>query len=402
MFKALLIDDSKPIHTTIAKMIGDDYELSFANNGKKGIKQAYENRPDLILLDVEMPGLNGYETCEIIRDIPELKNTPIIILSSKSSLRERMMGYSSGADDYLTKPCDRDELKAKISILLNRQSQINDLEGKYNQYKDTALTAMSNLSEMGRVLQFCEQCLQVSNRPDLAKKVFSVTDSLGLKCCLFFSNDEEFYSSTGVVSPLEKEIITMLHSEKRLIDFDARTQVNFPSVSLLVKNMPLSDHDTYGRWRDLLPIMMQAVEAKLESLNVEDALMKSANALSYAFGDVRTTMDKLMDSQQQNQEKGAQIMRSLLEAMDARLPSMGLEDDQEKFLTDLVDKAVQDTIQVVDAGKEMADAVNHVNLMFGRLVEEQVKLTQKMQQHLPETEDNSDDDQDLDMDVELF
>ncbi|MEM7262079.1 MAG: response regulator, partial [Planctomycetota bacterium] len=75
-------------------------------------------RPDLILLDIMMPGMTGYEVCKRIRRTPQLKHTKIIMISAKAMIQERLAGYEAGADDYLTKPFDHDELLAKIQVHL--------------------------------------------------------------------------------------------------------------------------------------------------------------------------------------------------------------------------------------------------------------------------------------------
>ncbi|MDQ7049211.1 MAG: response regulator [Enterobacterales bacterium] len=98
----LAIDDDKFIHKMIARALdSEDVAIRFAVNGEAGIKMATESIPEIILLDVEMPGINGYETCERLRALDVTRNVPIVFLSSRSSLRERMQGYEAGGDDYL-------------------------------------------------------------------------------------------------------------------------------------------------------------------------------------------------------------------------------------------------------------------------------------------------------------
>ena len=115
--KVLIIDDDSVSRLSIARMLEDSHAISVAPDGRDGLLKAAEWQPDAILLDVEMPGKNGYEVCDILKRMPETSNIPVLFLSGRSSLRERLQGYEAGGDDYLVKPCEADELKAKLTRL---------------------------------------------------------------------------------------------------------------------------------------------------------------------------------------------------------------------------------------------------------------------------------------------
>ncbi|NIR93339.1 MAG: response regulator transcription factor, partial [Gammaproteobacteria bacterium] len=78
-----------------------------------------QQQPDIILLDIMLPGIDGYEVCKNIKADGEFHNTPIVMLSAKTSLDDRLKGYEVGADDYFTKPFDHDELVAKLDKLIS-------------------------------------------------------------------------------------------------------------------------------------------------------------------------------------------------------------------------------------------------------------------------------------------
>jgi len=114
--RILVVDDDFMNREIIAELIADDYDLAFAENGLEAIEVAEQFRPALVLLDIMMPGLNGYETCERLK-----KNHPftkVILVSAKALASERLRGYDVGADDYVTKPFDPPEFQAKIRVFL--------------------------------------------------------------------------------------------------------------------------------------------------------------------------------------------------------------------------------------------------------------------------------------------
>lgn len=101
----LAIDDDKFVQKLIVKALqSSELSVRTADDGELGIAAAIQQVPSIILLDVEMPGINGYEVCDRLRNLEATKNVPIVFLSSHSSLRERLQGYEVGADDYLINP----------------------------------------------------------------------------------------------------------------------------------------------------------------------------------------------------------------------------------------------------------------------------------------------------------
>ncbi len=119
----ILVVDDNPTNIKIAKvMLGEIYHLATAVTGEEALRIATEFRPDIILLDIMMPGIDGYEVCRRIRDDPTLCHTKVIMVSAKAMVSERLEGYQVGADDYITKPYEEDELLAKVRVYLRLKS----------------------------------------------------------------------------------------------------------------------------------------------------------------------------------------------------------------------------------------------------------------------------------------
>jgi len=116
--KLLLVDDDYVNLGILEELFEDNYELLSVNSGEKAIQVLDSYCPDLILLDIMMPNMNGYEVCKMIRENKKHKFIKIILVSGKSSIEERMEGYRSGADDYVTKPFELDELEAKVAVFI--------------------------------------------------------------------------------------------------------------------------------------------------------------------------------------------------------------------------------------------------------------------------------------------
>ena len=122
--KILIIDDDVETLKLVGLMLQkQSYQIVAANNGPQGLEQAEKENPDLILLDVMMPGMDGYEVAKRLRANPLTANTPILMFTAKTQLDDKVSGFEAGADDYLTKPTHPSELNAHVKALLARTSK---------------------------------------------------------------------------------------------------------------------------------------------------------------------------------------------------------------------------------------------------------------------------------------
>jgi len=128
--KVLVIDDDSGLLTLLRLGLErEKFQVVTANSGKEGLRKAYEARPDVIILDIAMPEMDGWLTCQRLRNMCD---TPIIMLTARTDRADVLKGLSLGADDYLTKPCSFDELKARIHTVLRRAQA-----GSRDKWRDT-------------------------------------------------------------------------------------------------------------------------------------------------------------------------------------------------------------------------------------------------------------------------
>ncbi len=120
-FRILLVDDDPDILEFLSyNLIKEGYKVFTEDNGNKAVQSAKKNKPHLILLDVMMPEIDGIETCEEIRKIPELKDVIIAFLTARGEDYSQIAGFEAGADDYITKPIKPKVLISRIKALLKR------------------------------------------------------------------------------------------------------------------------------------------------------------------------------------------------------------------------------------------------------------------------------------------
>ncbi len=118
--RILIVDDERPIRRFLSASLGEQYEITEAANGEDAIRAAVSERPDLIILDLGLPDIDGVE---VTRRLREWTQTPIIIVSVREQESDKVAALDAGADDYLTKPFGAGELMARIRVALRRSSQ---------------------------------------------------------------------------------------------------------------------------------------------------------------------------------------------------------------------------------------------------------------------------------------
>jgi pilus assembly protein CpaE len=122
--KILIIDDDLDTLRLVGLMLQrQGYQISAATNGQQGLDKAFEEDPDMILLDIMMPDMDGYEVTRRLRQNPSTMETPILMFTAKTQLDDKVIGFEVGANDYLTKPTHPSELQARVKALLARASE---------------------------------------------------------------------------------------------------------------------------------------------------------------------------------------------------------------------------------------------------------------------------------------
>jgi YesN/AraC family two-component response regulator len=120
----LIVEDNDELRTFIRESLSDEYRIIEAENGTEGVENAISSVPDLVISDIMMPGMDGIELCGKLKSDERTSHVPVILLTAKSTLSDKIEGLGEGADDYISKPFDMTELKARIRNLLEQRDKL--------------------------------------------------------------------------------------------------------------------------------------------------------------------------------------------------------------------------------------------------------------------------------------
>jgi signal transduction histidine kinase/ligand-binding sensor domain-containing protein/DNA-binding response OmpR family regulator len=151
----LLVDDDDHMRSYLEEIFSTNYTVYQAENGEEGLHLAYQYRPDIIISDVKMPGISGIDFCRSVKEEPSLSHIPVILLTAESSMEKKLEGVEGGADDYITKPFEKELLEAKVANLLKSRSNLQH-------YFYNEITLQENPLKISEdYKQFLDKCIAI-------------------------------------------------------------------------------------------------------------------------------------------------------------------------------------------------------------------------------------------------
>lgn len=265
----------------VADAIGELFRLegyevqhfaAMPGRGLDDIQAACPTMPYAVLMDTRLPGLNGYDICAILRDQWLSPEVPVLFLSGYMQQEDIMRAYSVGADDYLTKPINLDELMIKIDQARSSREQRTKLDEELSSTRQLVFDAMSNSAELGELLRYHEQALLADTPQALAELTLEVVNQFGVKASLILAPPMNTYiSDDHQERPLEIELLRAINQSdaQRIVSHGQRCFFNYPHFSALIRNMPIHDESRFGVLKDQFCLLFNAMDSRVKALLTE-------------------------------------------------------------------------------------------------------------------------------------
>ena len=363
--KILIIDDDPVLiemHSALLEL--NDYSVITADDGEKGlaILNSYPDEIGAVISDINMPNMDGYTFCKQAKQGDKTKDIPVIFVSALTNLDEKMKGYEVGADDYITKPVNESELCKKIRTLFEMREQQAKLSEQITETNNIAMQAMTFSSELVQVIEFYKQIFNANNYTEAEKCFFDILSSFSLVSILQIITPGKTITSSasGIVSPLETSVIELARDKGRFIDFGARTIVNYSTFSVLIKNMPLTDSDKYGRIKDILGMLGNGFDARIQQLNIASVSDKNNSVFISIRNFINTIESSLSDLQKDN----ISAIEDMNEQIHEVIMVLGLTEDQETNIQKITSTCLERSNTAFYKGLSIDEDLNNIYQQF--------------------------------------
>jgi len=360
--KILVVDDNLFMREMLEGALSENYQIIIAENGADALMLAQAECPALILLDVEMPGMDGYETCRQLKQEDATSAIPVIFVSALDQIEERLKGYEVGGDDYVVKPFNQHELKAKITHLLGMISERTQLKGMVSYATNTAMTAMTSMSEMGALLESLKKFNASIDERALGEAVLSGISLYGLSGVVQVRTPEKTLSlsAQGEASPLEVSVIEHMAGMDRIVQFRNRMSIHYPHVAMLVNNMPVEDPDRCGRLRDHLAMLVEGAEMRASGIVAENESRRRGVAIERMIDRVTGALNEIDSTQRQNRMEIRLAFSALTDQMEKALLRVALTREQEEFLSSIVSNGIEEIIGVQSTETDLQNKLTSI------------------------------------------
>lgn len=256
-----------------------EYDVKQICSGEDALKIAQQFTPDIILLDTDLPGIDGYQICKALKHNAGTCDIPVIMLSNYHNSEDRLKAYSVGAIDYMSKPFNHAEVLIKVKNYANNRQKQNTHGSDFKQ-SDAKLDRQAEKTDIKTVSHFLQNNLHCHDMDNMYELFFETMQKLGLSCVLQIRNNHEklIRSDTDVVNCIEQEILEMSGGMERVLIFGKdRAVFNRKYANLLVRNI--------GSKTNLITQLMNGLDAGIKAIISK-----------------RKLLTKIYDVEDQNQE----------------------------------------------------------------------------------------------------
>jgi len=359
----LIVDDDPELLEFLSVVLSAaDFTSLKAKSGKEALSILEKNEGNIqaILSDVNMPDIDGYELCKTIRADQRFQSLPFIFISAHTDLDEKLTGYSAGADDYIAKPIlEPQELITKTRYCIENKLQHITLSKQLSESFQTTMQAMTYSSHLGAVLLFLQDASHLTNFTDMANRLLETTENFGMNAVVKFTTmkGDLSFRKNGAVTPIEVNIMDLARKKSRFFDFEARTIISYENFSLLIKNMPADNPETYGTMKDVLGNLCNAIETITEILLAKELNQHkndTMTSVNLALNDIKTTITEIQD-------ENTNVIEDMISDVDEAMLTLGLTDLQEENIRTITQNCLMNSRKVLQKADVLKEAFNKVH-----------------------------------------
>lgn len=279
--KVLVVDDDDESVELVQALLGKEYAVTAARSGADALQVAARDMPNIILMDVEMPGMNGYEACRALRAVEPQRLATVFFVSAHTGAENRLAAYESGGDDFVSKPFNVKELKHKFSLALAQQAKRKDLSEKVQRANSIAMMSMREAADSGITLGYLSEISGQTGFDTIADTTLNTMGRFHVAGAVQLRDGQKRFSRNtgGECTGVEEAVLTEMAGRERIVDLGTRFAFNYQRATIIVYDMPVYDEELHGRLKDIVVKMVEALDVHLSALETLMAARARADAL---------------------------------------------------------------------------------------------------------------------------
>lgn len=341
--RVLIVDDERVTRTFHRAILAKHFDVLTAASGAEALELCVGQTPDLIVLDVEMPGIDGYETCRRLRTFTSV---PIVFVTGHQSLEEHLKAFDAGGTDLITKPVNAEIFQRKVAVAIRQYRAAAALADEKKALERMAMGFLSSVSQTGILLNFMRSSIASHDYRALANSLLSAIQELGLKSCVLIRHQDG--ASTAVTDHgeptfLEQSILDHVSEMGRLFQFKRRLVVNYDRVSIIVSNMPdeTEEAEKAGILRDSLVILAESAEAMSVNVDIRQEGQKRAEQLQIALSEAETTLNELGAQNKAAMRDTRLLLQEMVDSIEKTYGWLNTSQTQEATINATMEQAIQ-------------------------------------------------------------
>ena len=363
--RVLITDDDDMTLEMLDAALQDRYQITTAHSGNEALALANKQDFDMILLDVDMPEMDGYATCTALKAQSRTAEVPVLFLSARVNIEERLRGYHVGGTDYLTKPFDVVELTTKIELAVEQRERNRMLNDQIEEAMHAAMNTANMYGEVGVVLALQRQLGNCYAYVDIAAAFFGALERMGFEGCLRLNGRQGVSSRSGQgeCTALGNSLLDHLETLKNttIQAVGDNTSFNYGNVLILVRNLPMNpkgkqynndELDRLARVRDNVALMAEGIVARMRALDIE---MEKSN-FEHSQKLVAATREALVDisaQQHANRMQMGQVFQRMGSEVAQSFVHLDLTETQEELLSNMLKRYMGEAMAIFDQSDQL-------------------------------------------------
>ncbi len=349
--RLLICDDDQNIHQRLKLLVEQEGgALYCSESGEQCLEMVEQVQPNLILVDVDKPSLSGLELCEEIKKNEKHRDIPIVFLSTKSTSEDIIKGYEAGAEDYITKPIQPEEVSIRVQRALNAGKRIQALEGQVGFLSQMAHNAMQEASYIGAVAHFATQTAFTKEFKELSESLMEVVERFNMRAKiitfsvfsgeLHFSengiNDKEIQLMKSARSAYQKEKannLNRIHTVKQYLISHVE------NATIMVKPLP-EDEDQVGQIRDVMGHLSALYSTRILDIDRTKEMSSYIDTNSTVMHELEGNIEVLQSTFMDSNKGIIHMLDDLMLQFEKAIHELLLTEEQEKILFDILNSAI--------------------------------------------------------------